>query len=228
MTNYMYIVLPVVYGYVMQKFCPFVNPQVVQTRKKELSETVLNNIHDVVWPLLFLMVGFSWYFARDKAQIVQKIGKKLSKGSRSAVSVFGKIFGNTSQTTALDTAYGLFTLFLGWWMVTTSCTSNTRNAMLVLFLTSISGTGLLYLITSYGRGGLFALIPVVLWLFFANEYSIRDYMNEVNLPKVTVTLATPATPATLTTLATLATPATLATLATPTTLATPATTQSAK
>lgn len=175
MTNYYYIILPVIYGYVMQQFCPFVNRESVEKRRQELTQKGVIGIYEVIWPLLFLMIGFSWFFARQKADIVKSLVS--NKGSREAVVQFGKLFGKMSQTTALDTAYTIFTALIGWWLVLNKCTTNRRNDMLVLFLTSASGGLLLYLITSYGKKGLFALIPVVMWLFFANEYNIREYIN---------------------------------------------------
>ncbi len=177
MTNYLYIILPVIYGYFMQNFCPFVNSKTVAQRQEELNKTGMKQINDVVWPLLYLMIGFSWFFARDKASTLEVVGKAATKGSREAVSRFGKLFGKTTPSTSLDMAYIMFTLFLGWWMVTHSCTSDKRNAMMVLFLTTVSGIVLLYLITSYGHRGLFSLIPVIYWLFFANEEIIRDYYH---------------------------------------------------
>lgn len=180
MTNYLYIVLPVVYGYFMQNFCPFVEPSVAYLRQKELTDSGMKQIHDVVWPLMYLMIGFSWFFARDKARTLQVIGSNVTKGSREAVTSFGKIFGKTTPGTSLDMAYILFTLFLGWWMVSHSCTPNKRNSMLVLFLTTVTGFMLLYLITSFGRKGLFALIPVIFWLFFTNEQAIKDYYNSTS------------------------------------------------
>jgi len=163
----------------MQNFCPFVDPNKVQQRQQELSMSGMKQIHDVVWPLMYLMIGFSWFFARDKASTLQVVGENVTKGSRQAVMSFGKLFGKTTPTTSLDIAYLLFTLFLGWWMVAHSCTLDKRNAMMVLFLTTVSGFVLLYLITSYGRKGLFALIPVIFWLFFTNEQAIKDYYHSM-------------------------------------------------
>lgn len=169
MTNYIFIVLPIVYGYVMQNFCPFVDSNVVIKRKEELAKSGLNMIYDVVWPLLFVLVGFSWYFAKDTSILLKGTTKTIG------------------PSTMLDSAYVVFTLFLGWWMVVNTCTtctesdctSDKRNQMFVLFLTSVVGVVLLYLITSHNRGGLFALIPVVMWLFFTNEFTVRDYLTEI-------------------------------------------------
>lgn len=180
--SYYYIILPAIYGYVMKGMCPFVSKEEAQNRHKELSDQGIAVIYDAVWPLLFLMVGFSWFFSREKAAAIQRItnetGKVLTKGSREAALNFGKLFGKVSHATALDTAYTIFVLLLGWWLVVNTCTTNRRNDMLVLFLTSMSGGLLLYLITSYGKRGLFALLPVVMWLFFANQYNVTQFTKE--------------------------------------------------
>ena len=172
MIDYIYVVLPAVYGYVMQNFCPFVDKEIKLDRRLELKEMGLYDVNKVVWPLLFIMVGFSWSFARSKASSIQSLGKSVTKGSRKALSQFGKMFGKRSQVTSIDTAYVIFTLFFGWWMVLHTCTQDKRNSMIVLLLTTVSGMVLMYLITSYGKRGLFALLPVVMWLFFTGEYSL--------------------------------------------------------
>lgn len=174
MSNYIYVILPAVYGYVMKYYCPLVDKDTKDQRRGELAEKGLLRIHDVVWPLLFLMIGFSWYFSKGS-----KI--KLSKRASNATSYIGSILGKDGYMTTLDSLYVLFTLMLGWLMVVNTCANDRRNAMLVLFFTGSSAMMLMYFLTSQHKSGLFALIPVMVWLFFTGEYSLRSYTESLEV-----------------------------------------------
>lgn len=158
--NFIYVVIPPILGYLMSEICFGYTQDEVQTAKKE-RDTFDTIIERVVWPTLFLFIGFSWALSKQNA----KVGKEAFKGA-------------TFLT--LDSLYVLFMLLMGLWLMVKLCgkksDDNMQKARIALGMTTVSGLALIYNVARHAGGALFPLIPVVMWIFMNGQF-LNIYWN---------------------------------------------------
>lgn len=116
-----------------------------------LSENRETNAQSIarklVWPALLTFIGFAWYFARTDSS------KKI---------------------VPVDVMYSLLTASVCAWMYTQMCIDKPKVAFILLIATIGVTFGVIYNSSRFSTNSLILLTPVVLWLFFTAESSLRE------------------------------------------------------
>ena len=154
------ILIPPITNHIVRNFCPF-SKKVLPKSTETQSEYI---IREYVWPLLSACIGFSWFLARNKAQITKK---QIIKGP---ISKLFKGFQNGKLM--LDGAF-----LLSWWMWLYSCEGRYTDAFYVLISVICALFGTIYVASSYTASSLLLLTPVIIWLFFTAEYTGKQFYD---------------------------------------------------
>jgi hypothetical protein len=126
---------------------------------EKTQEPIQNSIRELMWPVLLISMGFSWYVARVSAK---------SKGF------------------SVDGAFAVLLALLMWWMHTHFCKDDPGQAKLILVLVA-AATGLVtYLGGTHNATASIMLLPMLVWLLFAERLQIPKL--RIKLPSIKVKL----------------------------------------
>ena len=150
------IIIPPLASYIVSTHCPFKPNFDSNARIETKGEFVVRNN---VWPILSGSIGFAWYFARNKAQLVE-VAKKSSKGSREAVGKLAGLFKG-SHKYVLDLSFLSLIILFNWWIYLYSCQGNLNDAFKVLILSVAACIFVTYLTSSYPAPRLLFVTPVL-------------------------------------------------------------------
>lgn len=167
------IIIPNLVNHITSNFCPLSSSTLLPVDREIHSEYIER---EYVWPLLSMCIGFGWFFARNKAGIIQKFAKK---GSQKTLSKLSKIFKGSQQLT-VDIIFLVLTGFISWWLWLHNCDpdhNRKKDAFYILIATIAVLFGVIYIVSSYSGQSLIFLTPLIVWLFFKVEYSIRNTEN---------------------------------------------------
>ena len=142
MTEYLPIILPSIFGYVTASACNVSSSSGVSVKFRPPPV-----VFSVVWIILYILLGLSWYYARDQPIIDRNI---------------------------VDTVYILLNLFLVLWIVFYSCRGDKVNAIYILVL-AIIFTILAY--TSGNITSKMLITPLLGWLFLATLINVFEVQN---------------------------------------------------
>jgi tryptophan-rich sensory protein len=102
MLQYIPIIIPALSGYLTSMFC-----HVNKTSGIQVSFRPPAFVFSIVWPILYLLFGFSWYFAREKNKILA------------------------------DIFFSILVILLNLWIFIYSCKNNKKDAIYILILSII-------------------------------------------------------------------------------------------
>jgi benzodiazapine receptor len=102
MTEYIPILIPALLGYGTAMFCKVgkQSGEIVSFRPPAL-------VFSIVWPILYIMLGFSWYFSRQKERLLS------------------------------DIFYASLIFLLNLWIIVYSCKNNKKYGIYILLLSII-------------------------------------------------------------------------------------------
>uniref|UniRef100_A0A6C0I1C8 TspO/MBR family protein n=1 Tax=viral metagenome TaxID=1070528 RepID=A0A6C0I1C8_9ZZZZ len=106
-------------------------------------------VFSIVWTILYLLIGISWYFARQKPLL----------------NIFSKI-------NIVDVMYVLLNIILCLWVYLYSCKGDKKNAIYIIVLSMIF-TMFCYTLSGH-IGGKLAIVPLMGWLFLATLLNIFE------------------------------------------------------
>lgn len=137
--TYLPILIPSIMGYTSAVFCG-VNKdsgKIVKFRPPPI-------VFSIVWPILYLLLGISWFLAREQYQ----------------------------ELILVDTMYLSLNLILCLWLYVYSCRKDKKNAIYVIVL-SIIFAMFCYTVCDNMLGKL-AIVPLIGWLFLATLINIFE------------------------------------------------------
>lgn len=130
----------------------------------QTREPVRNSIRRLMWPMLLISMGFAWYVASKKS---------------------GRVI-----TPPVDAAFSALLAVLIWWLHTLFCKDNPAQARLILLLVAAATGIVTYISGMYNPLASVVLLPMVVWLLFAE----RLQLPRIRLPSIRLSLtATPPT-----------------------------------
>lgn len=137
-----YIILPFLLGMTTSFFC---RPNANNTMNSTGKVKIPSNIFIIIWPILYLLIGISWYLSNKKS--------------------------NNSNNTVNSTSNLLFwilNIFLCLWLIIYGCMNNKNLAFLILILCLMMSI-LCY--TYVEKQIKFLLVPLIVWLIVALQIS---------------------------------------------------------
>lgn len=144
------LIIPLVAGHTLLSKCP---------RPEETTEPVQNSIRELMWPVLLVAMGFSWYSARAAAK----------NGGLQVDGAFG----------------GLLAMML-WWMHTHFCKNEPDQAKLILVLVAAATGFVTYIAGTHNATAAIMLLPMLVWLLFAERLQIPKI--RIKLPSINIKL----------------------------------------
>ena len=137
--EYIPIIIPGLSGYTTSMFC-----NVSKTSGAQVSFRPPAFIFSIIWPLLYLLFGFSWYFARKS---------------------------DINNITLIDINYGILVLLLNFWIYIYACKNNKKDAIYILVLSIVFG---LLSYTLGNLTSKMLIVPLIVWLLFATLLNIFE------------------------------------------------------
>ena len=144
--KYLPIILPSIFGYASALVCKVGSSSGVSVKFRPPSY-----IFSIVWIILYVLLGFSWYYAREQPIIDRNI---------------------------VDAMYLLLNVFLVLWIVLYSCNGDKLNAIYILVF-GIVFTLLAYTVGNITSKLL--IVPLLGWLFLATLINIFEVENSSSL-----------------------------------------------
>ena len=139
MNNLLYIFIPSLMGYITSYFC-----NVGESSGKNIPFRPPGWVFGVVWPILYLLFGLSWYFSI------------LYKGD------------NNLQVNML---YLLLSSLLCIWIIIYGCYNNKKFGIYILLLSLLN---ILIIYTIVNIKSKLLLTPLMIWLLFATLLNIFE------------------------------------------------------
>ena len=144
--HYLPIFIPSILGYVSAAFCG-VNKdsgKIVKFRPPPI-------VFSIVWPILYLLLGISWFLAREKVK--------------------------SQELIFVDIMYLSLNIILCLWLFVYSCLGDKKNAIYVIVLSMVF-TMFCYTVCEDVLGKI-AIVPLLGWLFLATLINIFE-VEEIN------------------------------------------------
>ena len=139
--NYLPILIPSIMGYASALICGV---------SKDSGNSVKFRpppiVFSIVWPILYLLLGISWYLAREKVK--------------------------SQELILVDMMYLSLNIILCLWLFVYSCLGDKKNAIYVIVL-SIIFTMFCYTVCENVLGKL-AIVPLLGWLYLATLINIFE------------------------------------------------------
>jgi tryptophan-rich sensory protein len=137
-----YIILPFLLGMTTSFFC---RPNANNTMNSTGKVKIPSNIFIIIWPILYLLIGISWYLSN----------KKLNNSN------------NTVNSTS-NLLFWILNIFLCLWLIVYGCMNNKNLAFLILILCLMMSI----LCYTYVKKQIkFLLVPLIVWLIVALQIS---------------------------------------------------------
>ena len=137
--KYLPIVLPSIFGYVSASICKVSSSSGVSVKFRPAPV-----VFSIVWIILYILLGLSWYYARENPIIDRNI---------------------------IDIIYIMLNLFLVLWIVLYSCREDKINAIYILVL-GIIFTVMAYTVGNIKSK--LMLCPLLGWLFLATLLNVFE------------------------------------------------------
>lgn len=138
--NLILIIVPILFGLLLSRICP-ISP----SSAKNIKITPPSYVFGFVWPLLYLMIGISWYYTNS-----------------------------LSNNKYLNIPYLILLLLLLSWVIIYSCKDNKVNGVYVLFLTMLTIIITMILGNTYSRLFLSPFLVWILLATFINILEVES------------------------------------------------------
>ena len=165
------ILIPPITSYIVSTYCPFTPNFDSSTREETKADNI---VREKVLPIISGVIGFAWYFSRNKAQILKNTVKSTTKGTRNTVNFLSKLFQG-SHKYIIDLVFILLIGSLNYWIYQKDCQKDTQKALYALFVTIAVTIFVIYLTASYSVYSPLFLIPLLVWLLFTAEFKAREF-----------------------------------------------------
>jgi hypothetical protein len=147
------LIIPLIVGHQLVAKCP---------PASKTQEPVQNSVRRLMWPILLIAMGFSWYLASPKG------------GLRA------------------DGAYTVLLALVMWWMHTQFCRDDPAQAKLILVLVAAATGLVTYIAGTSNVTASMMLLPMLVWVLFAERLQfpkLRIRLPSINIKLPSVNIA---------------------------------------
>jgi tryptophan-rich sensory protein len=144
--HYLPIIIPSIMGYTSAAFCG-----VSKDSGKIVKFRPAPVVFSVVWSILYLLLGISWFLARENSKI--------------------------ENVDLVDVMYLALNIILCLWLYVYSCLADKKNAIYVIVISMVF-TMFCYTVCENVLGKL-AIVPLIGWLYLATLINIFEVEKDV-------------------------------------------------